>query len=183
MKIFAVALTVVLALGMTVTGCSNGTATPTPTASGLEVGPQVGKLAPDFTLQNTDGDTVTLSELRGSPVMINFWATWCGPCGEEMPYLQEIYDIYTPMGLVFLSVDTGESADKVRGYLTDRSLTFPVLLDSDQKVSLDKYGLQYLPTTVLIDEDGIILKMPFGGFLSRQQIEQELLSLVFPDIQ
>ncbi|MFC2023018.1 TlpA family protein disulfide reductase [Chloroflexota bacterium] len=176
MKILALVLTVVLVLGLTLTGCSSNGATDG------EESPEVGKLAPTFTLQDTNGNTVSLKELRGSPVMINFWATWCVPCGEEMPYLQEIYDIWTSRGLVFLSVDTGEGADKVRDYLTERSLTFPVLLDSDQEVALKQYGLMYLPTTVLVDRDGVILAMPFGGFVSRQQIETELLSLVFPDM-
>ena len=171
MKILPVILTAVVALGMVVTGCSSG-----------EEGMEVGKLSPDFTLQNTDGNTVTLSGLRGSPVLINFWATWCVPCGQEMPYLQEIYDIYTPKGLKFLSVDFGESADKVRGYLADRNLTFPVLLDLDKKVTTDKYPLQYVPTTLLVDEDGIIQKITIGGFISLEEAETELLS-VFPELQ
>jgi len=182
MKILVVILTAVLAMGTVLAGCSSAeTPTPSPSGSALEEGPAVGKLAPDFTLQNTNGETVTLSALRGGPVMVNFWATWCVPCGEEMPYMQQMYDTYSPKGLVFLSIDLAESADKVLSYLTERSLTFRVLLDSKQEVAVDKYGVQGVPTTILVDKNGVIQKIQVGSFISREQLETWLLA-AFPEL-
>lgn len=183
MKRVSLALAVVLALVLAA-GCGNG-GTPSPTGSPspteTPVGPAEGKIAPDFTLTNTAGETVTLSSLRGSPVLINFWATWCVPCGEEMPFMEQVYQTYTPKGLVFLSIDIGQNAQTVQDYMAGHSLTFPVLLDSDQKVIIDTYGFQNVPTTIVIGKDGVIKKIQIGSFTAREQIDSLLLQF-FPEL-
>ena len=169
-------------------GCGNsspppdGTPTTTPptTPSG-DVGPEVGKTAPDFTLTDLDGKTVTLSGLRGKPVLINFWATWCVPCFEEMPYFQTVYDTWTDKGLTFLSISTGESATRVSGYLQTNGFKFPVLVDNKGNVAL-KYGIMYLPTTIIIDKDGIIKLFKIAAFSGLSELEGEI-KLNIPEFQ
>ncbi len=151
----------VLSLGLVVTGCATGSASS---------GAQVGNLAPAFELRDLDGETVSLSGLRGSPVMLNFWATWCPPCRAEMPYLQEIYDEWTSQGLVLLAINLRESSSEVRGFMQSNGLSFPVLLDSTGSVGT-KYNVSGIPTTFFIDKDGIIQAMRVGGFRSKEEIE------------
>ena len=97
-----------LTLGLLVSGCSAG--------SELSEA-QVGNLAPDFQLDNLDGKPVALSDLKGKPVLLNFWATWCPPCRDEMPYIQEIYDEWSDEGLVVLAINYGESASRVKEFV------------------------------------------------------------------
>lgn len=98
-----------------------------------------------------------------------------------MPYLQEVSDIWTSQGLVFLSIDIGESANKVSGYAARNKMTFTVLLDTKSEVGL-RYGVMALPTTILIGRDGKVLQIKVGAFVSRQEIETKFLSLVFPEL-
>jgi thiol-disulfide isomerase/thioredoxin len=184
-RILTLILTLILASGLVITSCSSGGGGATPTSTGLKESPEVGKLAPNFELQNTEGKTITLSDLRGKPVLINFWATWCGPCFLEQPFLQEVYNDWSKKGLVFLSIDIGQNAQIAQAYLDTNNFTFPVLLDNKSTVAM-KYAVQYLPTTFLVDKDGIIVKTNLlapGAFESREQIEKEWLSLVFPELQ
>ena len=142
--------------------------TPTPTQ-----GTQVGNLAPDFQLLNLDGKPVSLSDLQGKPVILNFWATWCRPCVSEMPYIQEIYEEWSGKGLMLLTINLGESSSKVEKFLQSNNLSLPVLLDAKQDVAL-KYSIQYIPTTFFIDKDGIIQAKKIGSFLNKQEIETNL---------
>jgi peroxiredoxin len=171
-----------LASGLLITSCSSGGGGATPTSTGLKESPEVGKLAPSFQLQDTGGKTITLSELRGKPVLINFWATWCGPCFLEQPFLQEVYNDWSKKGLVFLSIDIGQSAQIVQAYMDANNFTFPALLDTKSQVAI-KYGIMYVPTTILVDKDGIILKIQVESFTSREEIEKYWLSLVFPELK
>jgi peroxiredoxin len=177
----------VMASGL-LAGCNGGAdntpttpTTPAPTTPAGEVAPEVGKVAPDFTLTTVDGKTVTLSSLRGKPVLINFWATWCGPCFEEMPYFQELSSKWPQKGLEFLSIDTGESASRTSGYMQANGFTFPVLVDNKGNVAL-KYGIMYLPTTIMIDKDGVIQFMKATSFGSLSELEGEI-QIHLPDLQ
>ncbi len=131
------------------------------------------KAAPDFHLKNLDGHMVTLSEFRGKPVLINFWASWCPPCREEMPYLQQVYDEWTGKGLVLLTIDIGETPATINKFFTDNNLSLPVLLDTDKEVGRE-YGITGVPETFLIDKNGIIRKKQIGAYPDKKAIENDL---------
>jgi thiol-disulfide isomerase/thioredoxin len=109
--------------------------------------------APDFTLPSLDGPNLRLREQRGQVVMINFWASWCGPCRTEMPHLSRLYDKYRNSGFTVLAVNIDEDPRKAAGLAKQLGMKFPVLLDSDKKVSR-LYDLGTMPSTVLVDRDG-----------------------------
>jgi peroxiredoxin len=115
--------------------------------------PAANAVAPDFTLRGADGRNVRLDELRGQVVLVNFWATWCGPCREEMPRLDALYGRYRKSGFVLLGVNIDD--DPATALATARKLgvSFPVLLDTDKQVSR-RYDLGTMPSTVLVDRDG-----------------------------
>ncbi len=135
--------------------------------------PEVGDMAPDFTLLDLDGNAVTLSELRGRPVILNFWATWCPPCRLEMPELEETQRAYADDDVVLLTVNQDESAEQVRDFFDELGLTLPAVLDPDGDVG-NAYGAFYLPSTVFIDSDGIMTAF-HRGIISRSQIDGYML--------
>ena len=178
-------LPIILTLVLLLAGCSAGSEPPDETSPTAPVeGAQVGNLAPDFQLQDLGGEIVSLSQLRGRPVMLNFWATWCPWCVVEMPYIQEIYEGWTgkPPSVVVLAINTGESSSKARGFLESHGFSFPVLLDADLLVALRydvvRYNKLYIPTTFFIDKDGIIQAKRNGAFSNRQQIEGYLGKII-----
>jgi len=144
--------------------------------------PVPGREAPDFTLVGLDGETVSLRDFRGSPVFLNFWATWCGPCRFEMPFIQEVYEDpdWQATGLVILSVNIGESGSEVQEFLDNEGLGFAVLLDSSSTVA-QKYNIRYIPTTFSIDENGIIDHIDTGAFPGTRELEGRLLNLISGD--
>jgi peroxiredoxin len=109
--------------------------------------------APDFTLRTLDGRNLRLAEQRGQVVMVNFWATWCGPCRDEMPHLSRLHEKYRAAGFVMLGVNVDEDAKLAEKLATKLAVKFPVLPDSDKRVS-KLYDLSAMPSTVLIDKDG-----------------------------
>ena len=111
--------------------------------------------APDFTLKSSSGENIKLSELRGQVVMINFWASWCGPCRQEMPLLDELHARYSPMGFTMLGVNVEKDSSKARALLKDLPVEFPILFDQKNQVSKD-YDVIAMPSTVLVDRDGNI---------------------------
>ncbi len=141
------------------------------------MGVQIGNRAPNFQLQNLAGENISLEALRGSPVLINFWATWCGPCKIEMPYLQQIYDSQSAKGLVLYAIDVGESGTVAGKYLADNNLSLPVLLDTDRKVTT-AYGITAIPTTFFIDRNGIIRQKFIGAFPNKEAIESQLSKIL-----
>jgi len=109
--------------------------------------------APDFTLRAMDGPNMRLQEQRGRVVMINFWATWCGPCRQEMPHLNRLYEKYRASGFVLLGVNVDDDTRNAAEVAAKLGVKFPVLWDTDKKVSR-LYDLATMPSTVLIDRDG-----------------------------
>ena len=109
--------------------------------------------APDFTLKSLDGTNMKLSEMAGNVVLINFWASWCGPCREEMPLLNALHNKYQPLGFTVLGINVEEQVDSARGFLRDFPVDFPVLLDNRNQVS-QLYEVVAMPTTVVVDRDG-----------------------------
>jgi peroxiredoxin len=109
--------------------------------------------APDFTLPRLGGANLRLQEQRGQVVMVNFWATWCGPCRAEMPHLSRLYDKYRASGFTLLAVNIDEDPLKAASLATQLGMRFPVLLDTEKKVSR-LYDLSTMPSTVLIDREG-----------------------------
>jgi peroxiredoxin len=145
-------------------------------STGLEVAPRTGFLAPDFTLTTLGGDTVRLSDLHGKPVLINFWASWCGPCRTEMPHLQEAYETHTGDGLIVLGVDQLESPPAVARFVDELGLTFPIPLDINGEVSA-VYQARALPTSFFIDANGVI-RNTFTGPMSVGHIESMLETIL-----
>jgi peroxiredoxin len=118
-----------------------------------------GSLANDFALKNLKGEQVRLSDLRGKVVVVDFWATWCVPCVEEMPSLQEFQDQYPE--IVVLGIDQNEGADLVRSFLEGKGINYPILLDANAKVA-GSYKVFMLPTTFFIDQEGMIRFRHYG---------------------
>jgi peroxiredoxin len=109
--------------------------------------------APAFTLSTLNGDSAALSQYKGQVVMLNFWATWCGPCQQEMPLLDQMYKKYKPAGFTLIGVNVDKDAPPVRQLLERKPVGFPVLLDPASQVS-KAYHVDEMPSTVLIDRKG-----------------------------
>lgn len=123
---------------------------------------RAGETAPDFTVGMFDGSTVTLSELRGKVVLLNFWATWCPPCREELTHVQsEIIDRFAGREFLFLPVSRGESRQDVAAFREKTGYDFPMGLDSTRMV-YDRYASNYIPRNFLIDAEGRIVKATVG---------------------
>ncbi len=117
--------------------------------------------APDFSLQSLDGSTVRLSDLKGQVVLINFWATWCAPCREEMPLLDAIYQKYNRLGVELLGINVEEDASGAQEYLNETPVTFPILFDPDGRVS-KQYQVKAMPSTILVDRHGNVRHIHYG---------------------
>lgn len=127
----------------------------------------VGAPAPDFTLTDLAGKTVSLAEYKGKAVLVNFWATWCGPCRAEMPLLQDRYTTFHNSGLEILGVNIGEDFETIQPFIEDLGLGFTVLLDTDLQVN-DSYRVLGYPTTIAVDRDGKVVDVHVGAWLDDQ---------------
>ncbi len=135
--------------------------------------------APDFSLPTLDGDTITLSELRGYPVVLNFWASWCPPCRLEMPALVEAYETYREDRLMILGMNMTyqDTVDDAREFVETYDVTYPTLLDNTGDVSRDRYRIMGVPTSIFINREGYIVRTHLGA-MNRSQIDafiQEIL--------
>ena len=125
-------------------------------ASGL-----TGQEAPDFVLKSSSGENLRLSEHRGDVVMINFWATWCGPCRQEMPLLDDLYARYGRVGFSLLGVNIDDDARRAMQMIDELGVNFPVLFDDTKQVS-KLYQVEAMPVTVLVDRTGTVRHVHHG---------------------
>lgn len=128
---------------------------------GQRFAPEIGALAPPFTLQSLDGSERSLLDLRGRPVVVNFWATWCEPCVVEMPELQAFQNEAGSAAHV-IAVNLGETVAQAEGWLRERDLTLDVVFDTDLRIS-ELYALRGQPTTFIISPDGRITAIFYGA--------------------
>lgn len=136
--------------------------------------------APDFTLPTIDGESVTLSDLRGKPVMLTFWAIQCPACGLQAPYIQAFYDEWSSEKIAVLTIDVGDSVGVAQDFVSSQGFTYPVLLDPQSRVA-QAYGIPGVPVTFFINTEGIAKAYKIGPFQSREEIESAL-DTVWPSL-
>jgi cytochrome c biogenesis protein CcmG, thiol:disulfide interchange protein DsbE len=144
---------------------------------GLPPSPDVGHPAPDFVLQTLDGEPVRLSDFRGKPVILNFWASWCGPCRAEIPALQAAWQ-KVEGDAVILGVDVQENPRIVSAFAIERGMTYPIVLDASGEV-YRSYRIYALPTTYFIDARGIVSEL-YTGALNVPLIQRRVEELALP---
>lgn len=127
--------------------------------------------APDFTLKSRSGDNLRLSEERGNIVIVNFWASWCGPCREELPEFEALYQSYADLGVTVYAVNVDDESEKANKLLEDISVSFPVLYDPNGEVS-ELYDVSAMPTTVMIDRNGVA-RLMHKGYKSGDEAKYE----------
>ena len=130
-------------------------------ASSLASSGMEGQQAPDFALKSSTGENLRLSEYRGDVVMINFWATWCGPCRQEMPLLEELYSRYQRVGFNLLGVNIDDDSRRAMQMAEELGINFPVLFDARKEVS-ELYEVEAMPVTVLVDREGTVRYVHHG---------------------
>jgi peroxiredoxin len=118
-------------------------------------------LAPSFTLPSRSGDTVSLAQLKGKVVMLNFWASWCGPCRQEMPLLDQMHKRYSALGFTLVGVNVDANSKDAEEWLSKTPVSFPVLFDRESKVSA-MYDVKAMPSTVFIDRKGNVRALHKG---------------------
>ncbi|AOT70285.1 hypothetical protein Gferi_12180 [Geosporobacter ferrireducens] len=160
-------------------GDANGDESPTEEKTGVFVGDK----AFDFTLLDREGNEISLSSLQGKVVFVNFWATWCPPCVQEMPYIQAIYDQYQKKDVVILAVNVlatekSKDAATVNQFLEENGYTFPVLYDVDGSVTV-KYRVSAFPATYIIDKDGYIADF-VSGAMNKDTMEKKIEKVLNP---
>ncbi|WP_372999513.1 TlpA family protein disulfide reductase [Marinobacter sp.] len=134
--------------------------------------------APDFTLESRSGENLRLEDHRGEVVMLNFWASWCGPCRQEMPLMDELYSQYKDLGFTILAVNVDENREEAHRFLDKVPVNYPILYDPESSVS-ELYEVQAMPTTVMIDRDGNARYLHYGyqpGY--EDDYEQQIRELV-----
>jgi peroxiredoxin len=170
-KVIIFALMVVIVAGLLIMGKFQGKF-PAGRARNAAIATK-GHNAPDFTLTDLQGHSVKLSDLRGKAVVLNFWATWCPPCKEEIPWFVELQKRYGSQGLqiVGVSMDDGDQKD-VEKFAAENAINYPVLLGKET-VASQYGGIDYLPTTFYIDRDGVVMDRVFGQ-PGRDEIEKNI---------
>lgn len=139
---------------------------------------KIGDLAPEIDLKSVTGDQITLSKLEGRPVLINFWATWCGPCREEFPALVRMYKKYQGKGLVVLGVNYQDpnSDTGVLTFMKDTLVNFPVVRDTSGRVG-QQYRVDGLPTSYFVDRKGIVRDVVVGGPMTDVFLDKEFAKI------
>ncbi len=161
---------ILLLVGLVIIGSYYGIQLLKEKNTSINTGTNPGELAPDFTLKTISDNNISLSDYRGKKVFLNFWATFCPPCQQEMPDIQKLY--VENKDIVVLTVNLGDSKKEILDFLITRKLDLPVLMDMDQRVA-EKFLVKYIPTTYIVDEKGIIIDKRVGALNY-----QEMLALV-----
>jgi len=156
-------------------GCEQATSKKPNTQKSIPEGPRVGFLAPGFSVPTLNGNELDLSRYRGKVIMINFWATWCGPCRVEMPSMEDLYSKYGGKDFEILAVNGGEDRILVQPFIKNLNLSFPVLLDQQFEVH-NKYQVTAIPSTFLVDKSGVITHRFFGFMDWRNDHSRELIA-------
>lgn len=141
--------------------------------------PQAGFLAPEFTLTTLEGETISLSDLRGQAVLVNIWASWCIPCRSEMPAMQTMYEDYADQGFTILAVNatSQDSRQDAADFVAENGLTFPILLDIDGIVG-EQYRVSALPSSFFILPDGTIQEVVIGGPMAEALLRTRIETLL-----
>ncbi|MGB2910726.1 MAG: TlpA disulfide reductase family protein [Anaerolineales bacterium] len=139
----------------------------------LPVGTKVGELAPNFTGTTLDGETIRLSDLRGKTVLINVFASWCGPCRLEMPHLVEAADQFGDQKVVFIGINLQENPEAVEAFRDEFNVQFPLVLKKDGSLTNNLYTPIGLPTSWFIDQDGVV-RYVFAGAMTREVLQNVL---------
>lgn len=183
--IWTIAL-ILVAVAVYTTYQYNNAPTPAPTPAQAETQPEVPSSLPpeqtgnvivesidpiDFKLTDLNGKEVSLSDYKGKTIYLNFWATWCPACKEELPFIQQLYNERKDAGLVVLAVDLQESQSTVSKFMADNKYSFPVLLDKDGKVATD-YGIQRIPLSLLIDKNYKIISAREGAMEDFEALQE-----------
>jgi peroxiredoxin len=137
---------------------------------------EIGKKAPDFLVTDMSGSKISLSDLQGKGVLLNFWGTWCKPCEKEMPYMNELYASYKEKGIEMIALNADETEIAVKNFVNQYGLTFPIAIDKEQEI-LNTYGVGPLPTTFLIDASGTVVKQ-ITGTQTKEQLEEYIKGIV-----
>lgn len=139
----------------------------------------VGSIAPDFTLKNLKGEPVSLAQFRGKVVFLNFWASWCPPCREEMPSMERLNEVFGSSDFVMLAVNVEDDGPRsVPGWLKENPYTFPILFDPQGQEKM-RYGVTAIPETFLIDKKGVVVDRFLGAYdWSSVYTLKEILSLI-----
>jgi thiol-disulfide isomerase/thioredoxin len=132
--------------------------------------------APEFELEDLDGNIVRLADLKGKNILVNFWATWCPFCVDEMPDLQLLYEKYKDDDFIVLAINVQESKEKAGGYLKEAGIDLPVLLDKDSRIAA-LYGATSIPLTIAVNKDGVAVT-GYRGKLTLDQMETMYKMLV-----
>ena len=139
--------------------------------------PDIGSVAPNFTLESTDGNSVSLKDFKGNMVMVNLWSTRCVPCVSEMPHIQAVHEKWADKGLKILAINEGDSAQKAGQFASENGLTFTILLDSNGQMFQTFCLQQVIPITLFINKEGILKARKLGAFSGAEEIETILNSL------
>ncbi|MBI4787861.1 MAG: redoxin domain-containing protein [Chloroflexi bacterium] len=139
---------------------------------------KVGDLAPEFILKSMTGDEIVLSKLEGRPVIINFWATWCGPCREEFPALVRKYKQYQEQGLVIIGINfQDENSDEgIRTFMRNTLVNFPIVRDTGERVGR-MYRVNGLPTSIFVDRKGIVRDIVVGGPMTDDFLDKQIAKI------
>ncbi|MBT9166633.1 MAG: Thiol-disulfide oxidoreductase ResA [Chloroflexi bacterium] len=176
-KMLLIPLALLLVMSLVAAGCPDPPPPVQDEPPEMQTGPQVGKLAPAFTLPAIDGQDISLHNLRGKAVLLNFWATWCPSCRAEKPHLIAAYNDFADRGVVMLGVNIGESPSLVREYVIQKGIPFPVLLDTETQVA-SLYQVRGIPTTFLIDGQGVIREVRIGAFRNAADVAASLGKII-----